>query len=551
MIAILRELVGHRRLAAERSAVEWLADFRECRRNLGVAFLEAACEHSSVPALVTASKSISYESIAVAALNVANFLAASMPGQSGKRVLLLSENSAEYLAGFYGILLAGHVAVPLPAAIEPARLERIQASCGAELLLITARLAAKRSIFHQSAVQFISLNSLPEQLPASKHSHNADLAVILHTSGSTDQPKGVMLSHANLLSNAKSILAFLPIRPADRALALLPFCHAYGNSVLQTHMLAGATLVVDGSPTFPNSIVDALRQHEINSFAAVPDLCQSLLNFAELGREPLPSLRYITVAGGALKPDDAIRLSERVSPAEVYLMYGQTEATARLAYLPPAELRSMPGSIGRAIPGVELEVRNEHGKPTSEPGELWARGPNVMLGYWNDESATAQALQDGWLRTGDLAQLDEQGFIFLHGRRTHELKLRGIRVDLAAITTALERRLPMCHLALVPFQKQELTRLALFLESSDARAIPPAIVGQACRDALARHEQPHYIEVLPNLPRTATWKLDYPALCKRAEEHFQADESRATADARPLNLLEGFPKPTSGDWVLG
>lgn len=531
MIAILRELVEQRSLAADRSVVEWLAEFRSRRANLGMAFLEAAHEHRSQPALITATKSISYHSIAVAALNIASFLAERVPHSTGRPMLLSIENSAEYLAGFYGILLAGHVAVPLPAAIEPARLERIQANCGADLLLTTERIAAKRNTLQQSCDQYIDLDTVPGGPRARSLPHEKDLAVILHTSGSTDRPKGVMLSHTNLLANARSILAFLPIRQGDRTLALLPFCHAYGNSVLQTHVLSGATLVIDGSPTFPNSIVDALRQHSISSLAAVPELCQSLLKFSELGREPLPSLRYMTVAGGAMRPDDAVCLSERISPAEVYLMYGQTEATARLAYLPPSELHQRPGSVGRAIPDVELQVRNELGRPTSEPGELWARGSNVMLGYWNDESATHRALQDGWLRTGDLAQLDDQGFIFLQGRRSSELKLRGMRVDLAAITCALERRLPMCPLAFVPFQKHQLTRLALFLESRNAASIPHETVRQACRETLARHEQPHYFEVLSNLPRTASWKLDYPALGKRAEEHFESGECITTADA--------------------
>ena len=523
MIAILRELVGQRSLAADHSVVDWLAEFRSCHTNLGVVFLEAALQHRSAAALVTAKKSIAYHSIAVAALNVSNFLAECLPNQAGRPVLLSVANSAEYLAGFYGILLAGHVAVPLPAAIEPARLERIQANCGAELILTTEQIAAKWNVLQQSCEQHLDLDAAPGKPRAHRLPSEAELAVILHTSGSTDRPKGVMLSHANLLSNASSILEFLPIRQADRALALLPFCHAYGNSVLQTHMLSGATLVVDGSPTFPNSIVEALRQHSVSSLAVVPELCQSLLNFSELGREPLPGLRYLTVAGGALKPDDAIRLSERISPAEVYLMYGQTEATARLAYLAPEELRRRPGSAGVAIPGVELEVRDELGQPTCEAGELWARGPGAMLGYWNDANATDLALQDGWLRTGDLAKLDEQGFIYLLGRRSSELKLRGIRVDLVAITSAMERRLPMCPLAFVPFQKQQLTRLALFLESRNAVSISHETVRQACGDALARHEQPHYFEVLPNFPRTASWKLDYPALGKRAEAHFETE----------------------------
>ena len=180
--------------------------------------------------------------------------------------------------------------------------------------------------------------------------------MLLFTSGSMGTPKGVMLSHQNLLANADSILHELPISPDDRALVVLPFCHAFGNSILQTHVLAGATLLLDRGLTFPSSIVEALRELEATSFSAVPEVYGMLLKYGHLGERPLPALRYMTVAGGELRHDLAAEIARRIEPASFHVMYGQSEATARLASLSPQQLHIRHGSIGKPISGVELAV---------------------------------------------------------------------------------------------------------------------------------------------------------------------------------------------------
>jgi long-chain acyl-CoA synthetase len=499
--------------------------------NVGLDFLKTAVRFREHPAFVTPSQKLSYSLLSRAALNVSCFLTRKPDFRAGSRVLLLAGNSPEYLAGFYGTLLAGGVVVPLPETVEPARLEQLRADSGAIILLTNKQIAARRNDLSDAPQERVGLaieSPVPPRVLASNPSHGK-LALLLYTSGSTGRPKGVMLSHRNLLANARSILDFLPIRQQDRTLALLPFCHAFGNSVLQTHILSGATLVVDGSPTFPNTIVEAMQRHRVSSFAGVPELYSSLLSCSDLGRLRLPHLRYMTVAGGALQPDAALQVAERIAPASLFTMYGQTEATARLAYLPPDQLCKRPGSIGKAIPGVELQVQDTSGRQVAhrEVGELCARGANVMLGYWNDRAATSNVLSGEWLRTGDLACTDDDSFFYFKGRRTNEIKVRGVRVDLEAIIDALDTKFPGCRLVVVPFQLKHTTRIAMFLADSKTPLTSLELVRDTCRETLSRHEVPAYIEIVDRFTLNAALKIDLPALSQRAAERYES--SRGTA----------------------
>src|SRR5262249_22805434 len=154
-----------------------------------------------------------------------------------------------------------------------------------------------------------------------------------------------------------AIQQYLSIGRDERPLCVLPFHHAFGNSVLQSHLLAGTHLILDGQTAFPKTLVDALARHDCTSLSGVPDLFRMLLDWSSLGRTRLPQLRYMAVAGGALRRELALEVSRRIAPAEFFVMYGQTEATARLAFIPPDQLHSAPaGAIGNAIPGVTLDV---------------------------------------------------------------------------------------------------------------------------------------------------------------------------------------------------
>ncbi len=328
-----------------------------------------------------------------------------------------------------------------------------------------------------------------------------------------------MLSDANILSNTRSILSYLPIKEDDRALALLPFYHAFGHSILQTHLLVGATLVCDGNMTFPNSILEALQRHKATSFSAVPEGYYSLLMFSELGQRSLPDLRYMSVAGGALKPDAVVDVAERIAPAEFYVMYGQTEATARLAYLPADQARARPDSIGRAIPDVELRVFRKNGREAGihETGELCARGNNLMLGYWNDARATHEAIRDGWLRTGDLASRDGEGYFYVRARKNDLVKLQGFRVHPREVEDAISRHFPALRIIVVPYQERGVTRLALYAITSAFELGLVDRIRRTCLRDLPRHKVPQHIELLTRAPLNASLKLDRTALARRAE----------------------------------
>jgi acyl-CoA synthetase (AMP-forming)/AMP-acid ligase II len=359
------------------------------------------------------------------------------------------------------------------------------------------------------------------------------LAAIFFTSGSSGSPKGVMLSHTNLLANAESIQRSLPMESTDRTLALLPFCHAYGNSVLQSHLLCGAALVVAGSTAFPETIVDAMQSHSVTSFAGVPQLHQLIFRGSRISTEEVPSLRYVTVAGGALRRDLISEFADRIYPAKFYVMYGQTEATARLSCLPAEELNTRRGSIGRGIPGVTLEVVDRQGNPvaTGVRGEIRASGDNIMLGYWNDPAATREVLRNNWLYTGDLAVVDEDGFIYPKGRKNQLLKIAGYRLHPAEIEAAITTQMPSVEAFVVPFEAADgMTRLALFVAPLE-RTNPPDSkeIRRCCRDHLARFQRPDYISVLKRVPLTPSMKVDRQKLSKMATDAMQ--QRRKTTDA--------------------
>ena len=354
-----------------------------------------------------------------------------------------------------------------------------------------------------------------------------DLAMILFTSGSTGAPKGVMLSHRNLLSNARSILRYLPIRDDDRSLVVLPFYHAFGNSILQTHLLAGATLILEGSLAIPATVLQTLREKQASSFSGVPEVYAMLMRFAPWQPGELPHLRYMAVAGGEMRPELADQVSERIAPAELYVMYGQTEGTARLAYLPPKLRRTHRGSIGKAIPGVELRVVNERGTRVAadEIGMLEARGDNIMLGYWQDPQGTAAVLRDGWLSSGDLATVDEKDFIYLRGRANRLVKLQSNRVHPAEIEDMVARQFPGTQAAVVPFEVDERTRLALFCTPPRGAALTDRDLHQLCVRELPYYKVPQYIEVLDCLPLNSGLKVDREELARRVRSQGRAKET--------------------------
>ncbi len=480
--------------------------------NLGLAFFDVARVRGDHPAIVTEKGAFTYGWLLRAAESVRRYLCSRPDFVPGARVALKLANSPEYVAAYYGTLLADGVVVPLPVALEPTRLKQIEDACRPDILIVAKNFATETA----DTVTLIAESAVDVRRPTPTRGRD-ELAMLLFTSGSTGLPKGVMLSHGNLLSNTRSILYDLPITADERALVLLPFCHAFGNSILQTHMLAGATMVFAGALMFPATIPQAIAKFDATSFSAVPEVYGMLMKYGRLGEQKMPSLRYMSVAGGGLRHDLSVQMAELIAPAEFYVMYGQSEAAARLAVLPPDQLKVREGSIGRALSGVELAVLDEsnHALPQGEAGMLCARGPNVMLGYWQDEAASAEALSGGWLRTGDLARADADGYFYIEGRANLLVKVQGYRVHPAEIESVVEVAFPGVRAVAVPMLHAGETRFALFVAPQGGAAVDLANLRAACQRELPSYKIPVHVEILDELPLTSGYKVDRAALAGR------------------------------------
>jgi acyl-CoA synthetase (AMP-forming)/AMP-acid ligase II len=349
----------------------------------------------------------------------------------------------------------------------------------------------------------------------------AGLASILYTSGTTGEPKGVMLSHHNLASNVLAIVEYLKLTPEDRVLAALPFFYSYGNSILHTHLAVGATLVLEASMMYPQRLVETMRRERVTGFPAVPWMFTTLLNrtaFATMGKE-LDTLRYFTQAGAPMASADIERVRAAFPKVDFYVMYGQTEATARLTYLPPGDASARRGSVGLAIPGVRLEVRREDGSVTSpgEPGEVYAAGPNIMIGYWNAATATAKVITDEasgrWLRTGDVGYRDRDGYVFLTGRSSEIIKTGAHRVSPAEIEEAVARLDGVAEVAACGVRDEEIGEAiqVVIVPQPGVRLTERQVLAH-CRRELSSFKMPKRVVFSGSLPRTPTGKLRRNAL---------------------------------------
>lgn len=454
----------------------------------------------------------------------ATLKAAGLP--EGARVALLIRNSPQYVALYYGVLAAGAVAVPLNAQERSRVLARQIEHCGATALVGDPAHPEWAELCKSVAASLIHTIEIPvepgaeasaryrEALDASPAFDLSDadpdsLASIIYTSGTTGRPKGVMLSHRNLTANADAIIEYLRLSPEDRGLCVLPFHFSYGNSVLHTHLRVGAYLALEDNFAFPQATLQRLQDEAITGFAGVPSTFALLLGRCRLSDFDLHRLRYITQAGGPMPRPLIERLQQQAPSIEVFIMYGQTEATARLTYLPPQNLTAKLGSIGIPIPGVEIAVfREDERAAPGVTGELRARGPNIMLGYWNDSAATAAALRDGWLHTGDLGHTDSDGYLYIDGRAVDMIKVGAFRVSPQEIEEVIAALDGVEEVAVTGIPDETLGQSikAVIVRKPDAQLELLAVKAH-CRQQLATYKVPKVVEFVATLPRTSSGKV--------------------------------------------
>jgi acyl-CoA synthetase (AMP-forming)/AMP-acid ligase II len=452
---------------------------------------------------------------------------------AGDRVALALENSAEYVAAYYGTLLAGGIVVPLNVAAKSRDFEFWLRHCGASWLVGSAEnreLLAAASTAGPALRVVTTAGTAPGSTAFAGLAGDidADVAVdahapacILYTSGTTGSPKGVLLSQHNLASNTDAIVQYLGLTAADSIVCVLPFYYSYGNSVLHTHVKVGARIVLDDNLVYPHKVVDNIARSRVTGFAGVPSTFSLLLGRVTLRDFDLSALRYLTQAGGPMSVATTQKLREALPHASLFVMYGQTEASARLTYLPPADLDRKLGSVGVALPGVELEVRSESGArcDSLQTGTVWVRGPNVMRGYWNNPEATAATLRDGWLNTGDIGHLDADGFLFLAGRRSDMIKTGAHRVHPKDVEEVIEELAEVAEVAVVGVSDEMLGQaIKAFVVPKAAGGLDVMRVKAHCRQRLANYKIPKYVDLVGSLPKTASGKIRRHELVERHSE---------------------------------
>ena len=339
-------------------------------------------------------------------------------GPGRRLVLVEATNDLDGIAAYVGALRGGHVV--LLVAPEDVR--------SADLV----------EAYAPDAVIGAGL-SMSLRATSSAHDLHPDLALLLSTSGSTGSPKLVRLSHENLDANATSIAQYLGLRPDDRAITSLPLQYCYGLSVLHSHLAVGAGVVCTPASVVDPCFWEAVDRHGVTGLAGVPHTFE-LLDRTDFADRRHPSLRLVTQAGGRLAPD-AVRRWRRLGQRrgfDLYVMYGQTEATARMAYLPPTLAERRPDAVGVAIPGGTFRIAPVEGAAPDE-GELVYTGPNVMLGYAEGPADLALGRSVDELRTGDLARIDDDGVVEIVGRLRQFVKVFGLRIDLPRLDDVLAR----------------------------------------------------------------------------------------------------------------
>jgi long-chain acyl-CoA synthetase len=434
---------------------------------------------------------------------------------TGKNIILISHNNNFFLICYLGIMLSGNVCVPLDPAIEQQNFDFIAKKSEADFCFIESRLTKKISV---NTLETITENNLL-QTTANQHrfkiseKFNGDLpAQIIFTSGSTGLPKGVVLSHNNIIANTKSILQYLHLNEDDTIEVVLPFFYCYGLSLLHTHLRVGGSVVLNNNFILIGSVLNDINKYNCTGFAGVPSHFQILLRKSEKFKSTeFQSLRYVTQAGGKLHKVFIEEFLNAFPQIDFFVMYGQTEATARLSYLEPKELKSKLGSIGKGIPNVQLKVVNQKGEEVQpgETGEIIAKGDNIMLGYYKEPEMTEAVLKNGWLYTGDIGTVDNDGYIYLTARNKEFIKIAGKRVSPKEIEEVIVSFPQVVDCTVEAIQDDfagDAIKATVVIEKGLKTGLTAEDIKAYCAGKLAMHKVPKYIEFTENLHISSTGK---------------------------------------------
>lgn len=511
-------------------------------------FLDTVARAPQHTALVCGDERHRYADVAQHAKTIA--LALQRRGvRRGDRVALFLDNGVEFVAGLYACLMVGAVFMPVNPLTKTDKLAFMLGDARACVLLTHDTLA---SVWLPAVLQCTSVHTVfvrdeterrdertfpwpcdePDAELADPGTIDQDLASIIYTSGSTGFPKGVMLSHRNMVTAANSVSSYLQLRGEDVILCALPLAFDYGLYQVLMGFKLGACIVLEGNFSFPLKALATMVRERVTVFPGVPTMFASLMALKTLSEFDLRALRMITNTAAALSETHIQRLRGLFPQATLYSMYGLTECK-RVTYLPPEQLDLRPTSVGRGMPNEEVWLVDDEGRrlPNGSTGELVIRGSHVMRGYWERPEETAHRLKPGplpgemVLYSGDLFRTDEQGWLYFVARRDDIIKTRGEKVSPREVENAIQSLPGVLEVAVVGVEDELLGQaIKAFITLESGVQLTDRDVKQHCLTKLESFMAPKYVEFVGELPKTDTGKIKKTGLARGP-----ADEERTVA----------------------
>jgi long-chain acyl-CoA synthetase len=457
--------------------------------------------------------------------------------QRGDRVALFLDNRVEMAVAVWAVLQAGGVFMPINPLTKADKLAYMLNDARARVLITQDNLSGawQPALAHNTSVDVAwvcgqaSAEARCQPFPAFNPDDSAtfthgglidqDLAAIIYTSGSTGDPKGVMLSHLNMVSACTSVSTYLGLRADDTVLCALPLAFDYGLYQLLMAARVGATLVLERSFTFPVKVLEVMVRERVTVFPGVPTMFAMLMNLQTLPSFDLGALRMITNTAAALSEAHIERLRALFPQATLFSMYGLTECK-RVTYLPPDQLDIRPTSVGRGMPNEEVWLVDEASErlPNGSTGELVVRGSNVMRGYWEKPEATAQRLKPGpviggqtgapVLYTGDLFRTDSEGYLYFVARKDDIIKSRGEKVSPKEVENALYAIDGVFEAAVIGVPDDLLGQaVKAFVVPKPGVTLTERDVIKQCLARLESFMAPKHVEFVESLPKTDTGKI--------------------------------------------
>lgn len=463
------------------------------------------------------------------------------------RVIVFMDNSIETIISLYGILKANAIFIIVNGSIKAKKLAYMIHDSGARILIThTSKAsvveAALSSFEHQPKVIWQGLyKEIPKELSRMSQrwdsifspeqnadkkfilqdeSLDVDLAALIYTSGSTGEPKGVMSTHFNMISAARSIIQYLENTEDDVILNVLPLSFDYGLYQVLMSIMFGGTVIIEKSFLFIHKILERIAQEGVTGFPIVPTILAMLLKLQDLKKYDFGSLRYISNTGAALPVEHIRKLRNLFPGVQIYSMFGLTECK-RVCYLPPDEIDNRPASVGKAMPNCEVFILDEAGNNVNpgEIGELVVRGSNVMKGYWNAPELTAKYYRPGrfpgeiLLYSGDFFRQDEEGFLYFIGRKDEMIKSKGERLSAKEIENVICEMDGVAETAVIGVPDEIFGQaVKAFIVMDGNLTITQNDVLLYCKENLEPFAIPKYIEFIEELPKTAHGKIDKKAL---------------------------------------